>query len=84
MLNSCIDGASSDPRRLLTHVELSDEASHVVVFEILWQDFLSEASLVKDMETRPRLKEIRLAINVNSVCVYVCVCRNEFLFLVYL
>lgn len=48
-----------EEERRLTHVELSDEARHVVVFEVLWQDFLGEASLVKHMKAGPSLKDSR-------------------------
>jgi len=34
----------------LTHVQLPDEAGHVVVFEILGQHLFGKASLVEHME----------------------------------
>lgn len=40
----------------LTHVELSNKAGHIIVLEVLRQDFLGKASLVKHMETSPSLK----------------------------
>lgn len=51
---------------LLTHVELSNEARHIVVFKVLWQNFLGKASLVKHMETSPSLKQ-RIVRNVELV-----------------
>ena len=41
---------------LLTHVELSDEAGYVAMFEVKGQDFLGKVTLVIDMETLSRLK----------------------------
>lgn len=35
---------------VLTHVELSDEAGHVVVFEELWKNLFGEATLIKHVE----------------------------------
>ncbi len=42
---------------VLTHVELANEARHIIVFKVLWQNFLGKASLVKHMETGPSLKQ---------------------------
>lgn len=42
---------------VLTHVELSNKACHVVMFEVFWQNFFGKASLVKHVETGPSLKE---------------------------
>lgn len=44
------------PLILLTHVELSNEARHVVVLEELWQNLFGEATLVKHMETGSALR----------------------------
>ncbi len=54
---------------VLTHVELANEARHIIVFKVLWQNFLGKASLVKHMETGPSLKQriVRNAELVNSV-----------------
>ncbi len=43
-------------RSVLTHVELSNEACHVIVFKVFWKNFLGKASLIKHMETGPSLK----------------------------
>lgn len=41
---------------LLTHVQLPDKTGHVVVFEILGQDFLCKSTLIKHMEAGAILK----------------------------
>lgn len=31
---------------ILTHIQLSDETSHIIVFEIEWQEFFGELCLI--------------------------------------
>ena len=47
------------PGSRLTHVQLPDEAGHVVVLEELGEDLLGEALLVQDQEAVPLLKPPR-------------------------
>lgn len=44
-------------KSLLTHVELTNKACHVVVFKVLWQNFLCKSSLVEYMKTSSSLKQ---------------------------
>lgn len=46
-------GRGAEP---LTHVELSDEAGHVVVLEELWQNLFGETTLIKHMEAGSTLR----------------------------
>lgn len=46
-------GAGGEP---LTHVELSDEAGHVVVLEELWQNLFGETTLIKHVEAGSTLR----------------------------
>lgn len=48
--------ATSGVYFILTHVQLSDETSHVVVFKIQRENLLGKSCLVKYMEAVSRLK----------------------------
>ena len=42
---------------MLTHVELTDEAGHVVVLEEARQNLLGKARLIEDMKAEARLNK---------------------------
>lgn len=42
----------------LTHIELSDEAGHVVVLEELWEDLLGKTLLIQHQEAVALLETI--------------------------
>lgn len=56
-INAVMEERRREDKCVLTHVELSNKARHIIVFKVLRQDFLGKASLVKHMKTCPSLKQ---------------------------
>ena len=59
--------SKEDRRRVLTHVELSNEAGHVIVLKVFGKNLFGKPALVKDVETCSSLKENHKEHNVNTI-----------------